>query len=523
MPLVATLMGTHTSVYALGSHVTEEAASVQKTDVNAVPGAITAVDDAEALKPVRPRTAGSPVTTRAAAKAASATVNDDVPGSDIPTVLVVAEGDTVAAGSKAVLTAYVADGTAPFTVVWTNGRHDEIGRQQLQAPDAITLEYAPAECDDYYVTVTDATGKQASDTCRVVVTGTAVAATMENLWLDSESAWAGPDTKGDLVIGTYYDQQLAGSFVSGSYSFSNNYSLDYFSWTGFAYSNSTSAKYESLADQYNSATGGGHNGSANFAVAFNDGTISVLNDAEGDTIRGMYITNNAYALNSIVNGDAYSSKFEAGAFLKVIFTGTKADGTTSTLECYLADYRAEKTADHYYLDTWQWVDLRPLGKVTKVSFTIDGSDKSYGYLNTPAYFCLDDVNGERETTVAAIQTGHEIELAGLFGLNEAEGTITYALPDAAYDGTAGKAELTADGKLKVTGEGRINVTVSATQKGKTQFVSVPFDIAAGIESIVSDNNTEAIYDLNGQRQQTMRKGLNIIRLKDGTTHKVMVK
>lgn len=440
-----------------------------------------------------------------------------------PNVEVVAEGCTVAAGNEATLTAYVTSGTAPFTLTWTNGRREEIGTAELAETGMSTISYKPDECDLYYVTVTDANGLQASDTCRVIVTGYAVAATMENLWLAPESSWFGPDTKGEQVIGTYYDQQLAGSFVSGSYSFSNNYSLDFGSWTGFAYSNSTSTKYESLADQYNSAVGSGHNGSSTFAVAFDNGKISVLNDAEGDSIRGMYITNSAYALNSIMNGDSYSRKFEDGDYLKIIFTGTHNDGTTSTLEYYLADYTQDKAADHYYVDTWQWVDLRSLGKVTKVEFILDGSDKSYGYLNTPAYFCLDDVNGERETTMGATQTGNEVDLAGLFSFDNSESTITYALPDAAYDGTAEKVELTADGKLKVKINGRFCVTVSATQKGKTQFVSIPFDVADGIGSTISDDDTEAIYDLNGQRLQQTKQGINIIKMKDGTTRKVMVK
>lgn len=444
----------------------------------------------------------------------------------VEALAVVAEGDTVAAGAEAVLTARVSGGTAPFTLAWTNGLREEIGTATLGEAGTATTGYAPAECDLYYVTVTDANGKQAADTCRVIVTGEAVAATMENLWLDEESAWAGPDTKGEAVTGTYGDTQMAGSFVSGSYSFSNNYSLDWGSWSGFAYSNSTSAGFESLSDQYNSATGGGHDGSANFAVAFDSGTITVLNAAGGDTISGLYITNNAYALNSIKNGDGYSQPFTDGSFLKVTFTGTRADGTTATVEHYLADYRQASAADHYYLDTWQWVDLRSLGRVLTVSFAMDGSDKSYGYLNTPAYFCLDDLNGNRTTAEAAVQTGRSVELASLFSFATNEGTVSYALPDSAYDGTAGMASLTADGRLVLADgvTGRLSVVVSATQRGKTEFVSVPFDITSGIGAPeAAAGAPESRYSLGGQRLGAARKGVNIVRMKDGTVRKVVVK
>ena len=359
-------------------------------------------------------------------------------------------------------------------------------------------------------------GKQASDTCRVIVTGKAVAATMDNLWLAAESAWAGPDTKGEEVTGTYFDRQMAGSFVSGSYAFSNNYSLDYGSWSGFAYSNRTSTSFKTLDDQYNSAVGSGHDGSANYAVAYGNGTISVLNNAEGDTIRGMYITNNAYAVSSIVNGDSYAKPFTDGSYLKVLLTGTHADGSVVTVEHYLADYTQASEADHYYLDTWQWVDLRSLGRVVKVDFTIDGSDKSYGYLNTPAYFCLDDFGGTRQTATAAVQTARSVDLAPLFQFSSNEGTIDYALPDTLYDGTAGLATISADGRLLLadSAEGRLSITVSATQRGQTQFVTVPFDIATAISAPGAAEATEAgRYDLGGRRLTGTPKGLNIIRKK----------
>lgn len=445
---------------------------------------------------------------------------------EIPNVELAAVGDTIAAGSTATLSATVSGGTAPFKLTWLNGLREDIATANLDAAGEAQVAYEPSECDDYYVTVTDANGKQATDTCRVVVTGKAMAATMENLWLGDYGAWAGPDTKGELVTGEYLDQQLAGSFVSGSYMFSNNYSLDYGSWSGFAYSNRTSTAYEGLDDQYNSAAGSGHGGSANYAVGFGSGKVTVLSRELGDTISGLYVTNTAYALNSIINGDSYSSKFEQGSFLKVVFTGTRADGTTATVESYLADYRQADAADHYYLDTWQWVDLRPLGKVVSLSFAIDGSDKSYGYLNTPAYFCLDDLGGERDESLAPVQAGRSVRLADFFVFADNAGTVSYALPDAQYDGTDRLVEITADGRLVLSDafEGQATITVSATQRGKVQFVRIPFDIASGITDAVGDDNAaESRYDLSGRRVSPTHKGINIVKMADGTVRKVVVK
>ena len=96
-------------------------------------------------------------------------------------------------------------------------------------------------------------------------------------------------------------------------------------------------------------------------------------------------------------------RFRTGDYLKLIITGKAVDNTTTSLDYYLADYTSKKEADHYCLDTWQWVDLRPLGKVKAVSFRMEGTKQnSYG-LTTPTYFCMDDFNGYREVKQGAKQ------------------------------------------------------------------------------------------------------------------------
>ena len=50
------------------------------------------------------------------------------------------------------------------------------------------------------------------------------------------------------------------------------------------------------------------------------------------------------------------------------------------------------------------------------------------------------------------------------------------------------------------------------------------DAMVGIESVDNDENLIGkVYNLNGQRQRKMQKGINIIRFLDGTTKKVLVK
>ena len=451
---------------------------------------------------------------------------------EIPNTDVVAEAtESVAAGLKAQLKATVSKGTAPFSISWTNGKRNEIATATLEDYGTAVSEYAPTECDLYYVTVTDANGKQASDTCRVIVTGEAVTATFENLYLDNESFWAGPDTKGTVMEGAYGDE-MVGSFVSGSYQFSNSYNTSYGSWSGFAYSNRTATDFNTITpDQYNSVVGHGYDNSENFAVAFNGGEIKVLNaPLTGDSIRGCYITNSAWTANTILNAKEsdYAHKFAKGDWMKITFTGHRADGTEATVDYYLADYRAAKEADYYCLDTWQWVDLRSLGKVTSITYSLSGSDSGQYGLNTPAYFCLDNFNGNRVVSEAAMQAaGGEIDLSKFFTFDDAEATVSYAFADALGEELKQNVTLSSDGRLTVK-DGfykKFDVTVSATQKGKAQFLKIPFDIVNGINKLYGedDANVSARYNISGQKLDNRQRGINIIRTKDGKTVKVGVR
>ena len=93
--------------------------------------------------------------------------------------------------------------------------------------------------------------------------------------------------------------------------------------------------------------------------------------------------------DAVKKGDGMSDVaggFQKGDYFKLIIKGKKADNTESQVEYYLADYRAENEADHYVLDTWQWVDLSSLGEVKSVSFKMEGTKKNNWGFTTPAYF-----------------------------------------------------------------------------------------------------------------------------------------
>ena len=156
-------------------------------------------------------------------------------------------------------------------------------------------------------------------------------------------------------------------------------------WSGFAISNRTKTTFANLTpDQYNSIVGKAHSGS-NFCVITTYGEVITIDNPTGLTIKGLYYTNSAYAVNSILNGDAYSGpKFDASDWFTCTITGKHADGTTASVDLSLAK-------NGTYVSSWQFADLTSLGKVVELSFAFTGSRTGEYGLNTPAYICIDDI------------------------------------------------------------------------------------------------------------------------------------
>ena len=238
-----------------------------------------------------------------------------------------------------------------------------------------------------------------------VVTDVEGPATFENLALDDESFWNGTDD--------------TGSFVSGGYRFENGHQVyDYgegviFHYCyGFYYTNRTATTYtgDAVNEQYNSAVGHGAEGSSNYAtynLNLSDDPKGVDVLGEPQVISGCYLTNNAYAYLSMKNGENYTKQFQQGDWFKLTVTGFDAEGAeTGTVDFYLADLRSENEADHYILDEWRWCDLTSLGAVKRLEFNMSSTDNSDWGMNTPAYFCMDNLGGVKpddDTTGICLQ------------------------------------------------------------------------------------------------------------------------
>ena len=166
--------------------------------------------------------------------------------------------------------------------------------------------------------------------------------------------------------------------------------------------------------------------------------------------------------------------------------------------------------------------------MTSVTYSITGSDTGANGLNTPAYFCLDNFNGEREVKVADVQSsGREIDLSTFFEFDDAVATVSYSLADELPAELKECITLTTDGKLTVINNPveKFAVTVKAVQKGKIQFLSVPYDMPTAISGADGFNghSASARYNVAGQQLGESQKGINILRYKNGTARKVLQK
>lgn len=400
----------------------------------------------------------------------------------IPEPVVTAENITIEAGQPANLTATVTSGTEPYTITWYNGK-----RQKVET------NVVPTECDQYTVEVVDKNGKTASAVCDVIVKGEAVTATLENLYLDNESHWNG--AKGN------------GYFLSGSYKFHNGGQPQYNYFYDCMYSNETATTYSGLQDQWRNIVGKGYDNSENYGISYpKEGTIDVMNKENGDNIRGFYVTNTAWVYDAVKKGDGMSNEpggFKKGDYFKLIIKGKKADNTESQVEYYLADYRAENEADHYVLDTWQWVDLSSLGEVKSVSFKMEGTKKNNYGLTTPTYFAFDNFNGVRnEKAGAAVAAqGQTIDISSNFTPDGSKATMKYTIVELVPSTVKAKVSIDeATGELSIKGETseEFEIVVSMTQAGKTQYVRIPVTFATGINVLAEGSNDAVISVQNGE-------------------------
>jgi hypothetical protein len=213
----------------------------------------------------------------------------------------------------------------------------------------------------------------------------------EDLTLHPESHWIGDATgistfeTGDASMSVYWTDE---------------YGFDL--WEGIAYTNETDTTTPGSANQFSAMAGGGYGGNGIYATVYTMPFVLPaaeleLHDGGGYSLAGMYVTNSTWAFLAMRDGDAYAKQFggpdgtDPDWFLLTIEGLDENGSSTGTVEFYLADFRSSDQNEDYILDDWTWVDLSSLGDVVRLRFSLSSSDTGQYGMNTPAYFCFDQV------------------------------------------------------------------------------------------------------------------------------------
>ena len=173
-----------------------------------------------------------------------------------------------------------------------------------------------------------------------------------------------------------------------------NFTHFYASWGfggGFTYCNTTDTETPGYTN-LSAITAGGYDGGTTYLTASTANEVTITNlNADAYLFKGAYITNTTYAYLAMAEGDdgngdyAYVTKFDDSSYFTLTATGYTADGE----EIASLDFALATGTD--ILAEWSWFDWTDIGEAAYITFSMDSSDTGDYGMNTPAYFCLDDV------------------------------------------------------------------------------------------------------------------------------------
>ena len=246
------------------------------------------------------------------------------------------------------------------------------------------------------------------------------------------------------------------------------------------------------------------------------------------TITGTFIINK-YKLTYIIDGEVYKTyEMEYGA--------------TITPE-------AEPTKEGYTFSGWSTIpttmpayDVTITGSFTKGAYKLTYMLDGVVY-KTISYDYGDAITPEPAPTkegytfsgwseIPATMPAHDVTVTGTFSINKYKLTyivdkLTYIVDGVEYKSYDIEYGATITPEVEPTKEGYTFSgwsEIPATMPAHDVTVTGTFTLDTGIEQIMSNANGDVmIFTIDGKRVDNLKKGMNVIRMKDGTTRKVVVK
>ena len=158
-----------------------------------------------------------------------------------------------------------------------------------------------------------------------------------------------------------------------------------------------------------------------------------FNDNQMYKTVGTWICNHPWPYYGNINGDGFATAFAEGDSFTLVAHGLNEQGepTGTTAQLTLAEYSNGKLTQS---DKWQYFDLRSLGTVSGIYFTMETTDidQLYG-ANTAVYFCMDRLSVAKIIEPAPLQrpTGLKADSIGENSIklcwDKQDNAATYAL------------------------------------------------------------------------------------------------
>lgn len=240
--------------------------------------------------------------------------------------------------------------------------------------------------------------------------------------------------------------------------------------------------------------------------------------AEDVTVTGTF-TINKYKLTYMVNGEKYKS-------YDVEY------GQTITPE-------DEPTKEGYTFSGWSWIPSKMPAEDVTVTGTFTANHYKLIYMVDGAVYksidvaCDDPITPEAEPTkegysfsgwsyIPKIMPAEDVTVTGTFSINKY--TLTYMIDDVVYKAVEYEFGATITPESQPEGDYKTFEWVDLPQTMPAHDVTVHASYTSGIiEVLMSEQRNICIYAPNGKRLNKLQKGINIIRMDDGTTKKVVVK
>ena len=209
----------------------------------------------------------------------------------------------------------------------------------------------------------------------------------------------------DSSLGYYAGAAGSNGFTDNGIFFRNDYNATFGSWNGFALSRKTDSVTAGYNNQYSCRAGNAFEGST-FALAYASSRIFIRKEASTETrrLKSFRFTNSTYAARSMETGDAFAKKFGGASGLDPDFFVLKVynylNGNISdSTAFYLADYRAEGSQNDYIITGWNLAETGFTLPFDSLGFELQSSDIGSFGMNTPAYFCMDNLETEAVSSV----------------------------------------------------------------------------------------------------------------------------